>query len=233
MKDQAYFDTVIAAMQPIGFKFLAQVHISTDDMPYHVTVAWARCTDLLFYVEGKNLITRMTYTEDRRDNCPEADTYYRYWSLELIADFSDWDKASALETMRDVTKPPLYYEESYMWDEPRVPVYRIEPQLAGFWNHMSSSHMNHREWRFEPSADSNTDVPIEPMIAELAKFKDSISDCLSASPFPTLLPSWPPTYVFGGSSYGKDKQYQQCTNLYWTRFGDKRKILRKLIKKLN
>lgn len=228
MKDfapQSYYDQIIASAVAMGFRFLAQVTITTDDMPYHVTVDSARATCLTFDIPFKAVFVHFNHYEHTGflgDN-----GYHNHWGIRVEYEYKKYAERLA-----------AFARENESLDEHKFQA--LEDSLCSFeLDNLQSGWSSGHDEQLTFTGDiighgQNILRPVDLVESILTQLYQRPMELL-APKFKSLAMLWPPSYVFRGDqrlgTQANELLGRQLDNLYWTRFGENRKIIRKKVER--
>lgn len=239
---QSYFDNFRESLQGSKLVFLQQVQMGTEDgLNYFVTTDKARETSMTFYVPNHALLFHMEFQEAMRDGQMSS-----YWGMQIYMQLSVTDRDDGDEVMNTLSGIMFDPQNDQTLDfapdndgwgssftDMRV-VHKYEPQIANFrhcgWS--SRSPNNNYAWNAENACQGN-ELDTDAIANELIKFVNAVLHITREGEFDELQVSWPPTFTFCGEEREyQGPQHKRVTELYWSRFGDARKTLRQLAKRI-
>jgi hypothetical protein len=192
---QSYYDEIIVAIVALGFRLVAQVTITMDDMPYFIPTQAARNTCLTFDIPGKAIFAHFYHNEDvgKFEN-----GYSNHWSIRVETN---------------------YVEEVEYTARDRLAVVNINGLQSG-WTYRHQDHFTFTG----DITDGNLEIltPVEAVVKVATQLQNENIKLL-AEKFPELCMSWAPTYTFTGeqtSDYDARKKLEdKLDNIFWERFG--------------
>jgi hypothetical protein len=223
---QTYYDSVIAEAKKNGFRFVSQVQITTDDLPYYIYVDSARSTILVFDIPDKAVFIRLYHHE--YTDFFEQQGYQNHWRVEL--DLYYGSHQSLIDR---------YIERNKTFDAEGFTVLKkdlfSEFKLDNRYSATMCGSEGQFTFQFELSASEKEkwNDPTAEQIVDLAKQALGTRTDYVVAKFDELMMLWEPLYVFGGRHPSlPGQQRQACSSLYWERFGDARAVIRMKIKKM-
>lgn len=200
-----YFASVVKAMENVGFKFISQVGIDTNDFTYHVKAESARVTTLVFKARMKQFFVQMAFYEavylGYEDGQPELQ---QYWSITFHFEFKEYKEILDLL----IKKNP---DGDFLFDDERME--RVKREIPMFQHTQNDLLDNFSCFgtRFEQTAKINVEDPkllSKKIFSVWKKMRDYIGDKYGRIGRYQVT-DFPPHYVFKG-----------CEELFWERFGE-------------
>lgn len=222
---QNYYDQIIAKAQELGFRFVKQVAITTDDMPYFIEAKNARNTNLVFDVPGKAAFIHFDHNEMNRSE--EKDSYENWWSLR--AEFCYLSDYQMLDLYVEKMKESETTVSEWDFENFIHPLDAFElNNLRSGWSSRGSD--GERIWTGDiDHSDHEVMCPLELIYSVLEQISKRPTEHL-AEKFESLEMLWAPQYTFTGKQEDdyvlRNQREKQLENIYWERFGDARSIIR-------
>lgn len=222
---QSYYDTMIAKAIALGYRLVAQVQISTDDLPYHVPVTAARVTCITLDIPGKALFVNLYHDEHAGFL---GDGYANNWSTRLDFDLGNYgalltklQKQKGWQQLEDIFQP--------VSDVINEPIDNLQDGWA------AGNELQRTFTGDVVSPDHEVLCSLELVESVLGQFLTKRATCYTAEKFEELMVFWQPHYVFAGGHLKPEQQEREkkLSNIYWERFGAGRKILREKIAKMH
>ncbi len=212
---ESYYQEFTAKVISLGYRLVAKLEITTDDMPYHVEVDKARVTCFTFDVPDKAFFVNF-YHHEHTGFFGEG--YANHWCLRI-----------------DVDIAPMEYDD----DEDYVSLHDIYVTISADMEHVQAGWSSQDDTRFtftgdveKKERDELTDVDLlgdifKQMLVQFVPY--------TGTKFEKLMVMWSPTYTFTGPQdyrVVREEREQKLNNIYWDRFGEGRKILRQKITRI-
>lgn len=223
--NKAYHNEIVAAMMAVGFRFLTEVQISTDDLPYHVPVDKARNTTLVFDVPGRAVFVCLDHTENLGFM---GGGYQSYVSVRFDFDYGCHERL----LNEFVRKNGGVYDENKFKDLEQYLARMEEEGLRAGWASRSDGQCT---FNGEFSATYGNEEKNDPhFMAEVIRKACSTRAEYTETKFRELMMLWEPVNTFSGDSRAPSEAHwerqAQCKNLFWERFGDRSIIKEKVAK---
>lgn len=222
---QPYYDRIIAAAMAMGYRFLAQVNITTDDMPFYIEVKYARVTCLTFDIPGKAMFAHFYHNEHFG---MFGGGYHNHWNME--AEYNYGDYSAVLNKFIEINGE--YDEDEFEQLKQSISTFDLNNLRGGL-----SSSCNYFQLTAKGDVGSHDQRKLCPaffVTSVLSQLKDRKLEYAKEG-FDELNISWAPSYVFTGpqnTDYReRDKIRAKLDDIYWGQFGDSRRIIREKVKR--
>ncbi len=234
MKDfapESYYDEAIAKAKALGYRFVAKVVISTDDMPYHVQCDAARATCITLDIPGKALFVNLYHHELTGFL---DDGYDNHWSVKFEFDLGDYgallpklQKQKGWQELEDIFKP--------VNDSLEEPIDNLQD---GWWGCCDLCCTFTGDIFNQDNKLLSSLCFVESVLSQILIKR---STCYAVPKFKELLIHWEPEYVFASENrqltaatrninwQEQEERKKKLSNIYWERFGDGRKVIREKV----
>jgi hypothetical protein len=222
---QSYYDEIIAAAMAMGYRFMAQVNVTTDDMPFYIEVKYARVTCLTFDIPGKAMFAHFYHNEHFG---MFGGGYANHWNILVEYDYGDYSDL----LNKFIALNGKYDEEAFEHLKKSISTFELENLQSG-WH--SSSNYFQLTFTGDVREHAQKDLcPASHVTSVLGQIKSRSLE-YAKDVFHELSMAWAPAYVFTGPQnlgyMERDKLRAKLDDLFWDRFGGSRNIIREKVKR--